>query len=199
MELIVSFAIFGVISLTLVGLISSSMEYYRRISSTVNLQYEYQIVMTQIREYAINCNGAIFFGNNTLYILNVDGDDLTANVFIFDAANTRLTYEERSFGTLYDPADDWDSTANPGGIGGVLSENIEVFRSIGTFGPATTDLTLEMTFANGTGRHRREYLGEQTIAMRNAPFDRMLEEPLLLDESQRTLMGFLSEINGSRS
>jgi prepilin-type N-terminal cleavage/methylation domain-containing protein len=198
-ELLVSFAILGVVSITLVGLITSSMEYFRRVNSNVNLQYEYQIVMTQIREYAINCNGAIHFDstNNVLYILNVDETgNLTGHIFDFDGTDT-LSYEERGFGTPASPAADWGDTDATDRPSGILSSNISNFAPGFTAG--STRLIAAMTFVNNDRGRPRTYTGQQTIALRNAPFIGTLDVPGLPEgEAQASLSVFLENIVNSK-
>jgi type II secretory pathway pseudopilin PulG len=76
-ELLVSFAIFGVICVAIVGFISMSSRSYRRTSALINLQIEYQVTMNMLNEYIIGCNAGIAFNpnTNTLYIVNKDEDD----------------------------------------------------------------------------------------------------------------------------
>jgi prepilin-type N-terminal cleavage/methylation domain-containing protein len=163
-ELIVSFAILAVVSTSLVALVSQSMEYYRRVSSTATLQYESQIVMTQIRERSINCNGAIRFVNadNTLYILNVescccgDDGDLTAGIFRYNGGTNTLEYAEGSFGTLAAPFDHvGDDGFEP------VSENVNDFEVTVN----RNSIIVRIGFFN----QNNSYTGRQTIALRNDP------------------------------
>jgi len=162
-ELIVSFAILGVVSASLVALVSQSMEYYRKVTQTATLQYESQIVMTQIRERSINCNGAVRFCDktNTLYILNVearsDGDeDLNVSIFRYNAAANRLEYVDGSFGTMGLSDDKVDYTQlSP------VSENVNHFEVTVN----RNSIIVEIGFFN----QNNDYTGRQTIALRNDP------------------------------
>ena len=82
-ELLVGFAIFGVISMSLVGIISVSTRSYRNITAMINLQIEYQLTMTQLNEYIIECNRGLAFnaGTDTLYILT---DDPKTGIQMYD-------------------------------------------------------------------------------------------------------------------
>jgi|GEM_PF-2669374 len=103
-ELLVAFAIFGVISVVIVGMMASGMRFFRDTSSNVGLQYEYQVVMTQLREYVVDCNAGIAFDEteNALYIVErtqipQDDDDYVegatnnyryrTHVFVFDGVS----------------------------------------------------------------------------------------------------------------
>jgi prepilin-type N-terminal cleavage/methylation domain-containing protein len=67
-ELLVGFAIFGVICLALVGFITMSANSYRRTSSMINLQIEYQITMSMIQAYAVECKDSIEVRDGELHI-----------------------------------------------------------------------------------------------------------------------------------
>ena len=82
-ELLIGFALFGIICTAIVGFIAMSTRSYRRTSDIINLQIEYQIVMNMLNEYIINSDGDIKF----------DADKLTIDdtyVFSFDRTNQRL-------------------------------------------------------------------------------------------------------------
>ncbi|MCL2638872.1 MAG: type II secretion system GspH family protein [Oscillospiraceae bacterium] len=127
-ELLVSFAIFGVLCTALVGFITMSSRSYRKTSDMINLQIEYQVVMTMLSEYVIDCNGSIEFNDNTLtvtnvgetpYVFSLDDDGLflgtssvSRNVTAFEVrlADTKLLGITMSFSPT-NPHDDRTYTA----------------------------------------------------------------------------------------
>jgi len=69
-EMLVSFAIFGILSVALVGFLSMSSRSYRRTHDLVNLQVEHQIVMNMLNEYIIDCDEEIIIADNMLTIVS---------------------------------------------------------------------------------------------------------------------------------
>lgn len=82
LELIVSFALLGIVSLAVVGLVSTGANSYRAVNTEVSLQYESQLAMNQFREYLIDCNGGLFWDNDAraLYIADRSTDERGAAV-----------------------------------------------------------------------------------------------------------------------
>jgi prepilin-type N-terminal cleavage/methylation domain-containing protein len=145
-ELLVGFAIFGIICMALVGFISMSTRSYRRTSAHINLQIEYQIVMAILNEYVIDCDDEITFNtdNNTLTIRNQT--PVETHVFRFDEAG----------GNLFLVIDGADAP---------VSRNITAF-DVSLAG--NNLLAVRMAFA-ATDRSGRIYDATQLIALRNSP------------------------------
>jgi competence protein ComGC len=138
-ELLVSFAIFMVLCAALVGFISMSSNSYRRTSATVNLQIEYQIAMTMINEYIIDCDDRITFSAaDGLRVFNTNGEE-----FRFTLVTTG---DNR--GLFLD--------------GGIISRNIIAFDVLRE---EDNLLAVSMTFTS----LNRNYSATQLTALRNAP------------------------------
>jgi prepilin-type N-terminal cleavage/methylation domain-containing protein len=71
LELIVAFALLAIVSGMLVGFVASSSGAYRTVSTEVGLQYQAQIIQSQVESYIIDCNGGIAFEGDSVYIVNV--------------------------------------------------------------------------------------------------------------------------------
>jgi prepilin-type N-terminal cleavage/methylation domain-containing protein len=216
-EMMVSIAILGIISVSLMTLVTSSMEYYRQVSNRVNLQYEYQIVMTQLREYSVNCNRALLFddtdptgaGNRSLYFLGSvwepppsggpDAEQLILHVFDFTPGNTTLTYSAFNFGTPDSPTDAADVWAAPPRVQpSPLSENIRNFN-IDDVNANRHRLVVTMTFFQDTGSRERSYTGAQAIALRNGPLEGgSIGNPAVPGATLRTNEEFLQDVVNER-
>lgn len=94
-ELIVSFAILVIVSLAVVGMMTTGMRFFRTTSSNIGLQYEYQTVMTQMREHIVDCNAGVAVEGNTLYIVS-RYEDLATGDIIYETTVFTI-----SGGTLY--------------------------------------------------------------------------------------------------
>ena len=80
-EMVVAFAILGVMSVSVYGIILTSTKTYTKMTSSVKLQYEAQLAMANIEKRIMNCNYAISWGQATatseddkkeLFIVNED-------------------------------------------------------------------------------------------------------------------------------
>jgi prepilin-type N-terminal cleavage/methylation domain-containing protein len=139
-EMLVSFAIFGILCVALVGFISMSSRTYRRTSDLINLQVEYQIVMTMLNEYIMDCNGSITFNNNTLTIAN-QGE--TPYVFRLDGGELLLG----------------DALVSRNVVPGTFT----VWRDEENL------LSVGLAFSPTNPHDARTYSAEQSIALRNSP------------------------------
>lgn len=163
-ELIVSFAILGILILMLVGFISSGSNTYRSVSADVNLQIELQIAMNHIKEYLIDCNGGICYDGKTLYILNVEEEDsFTEHRFLWNE-NT-IDYEKYTFSV--------EQFTPQYQEGGLLTDRVEGFyvtmekpeNEKDLFWP-TTSVSVEINMS----RLGKVQTGLETIALRNSVY-----------------------------
>ena len=93
-ELIIAFALLAVVSAILLSFMVSGSNMYRNVSTEFALQMQSQTVMAQIKEYVVDCNGAIYFASDadgaTLTVRNSDID----HDFVMDADNQTITYND---------------------------------------------------------------------------------------------------------
>jgi prepilin-type N-terminal cleavage/methylation domain-containing protein len=141
-ELLVSFAIFGILCTALVGFITMSTRSYRRTSDLINLQIEYQIVMTILNEYIIDCDDEINF--------NVE----TATLTITNRGENPHIFSLQDGGLFLGDA--------------VVSRNVTAF-AVRLIGDNENLLGVEMSFSPTNPHDNRVYTAEQFIALRNSP------------------------------
>ncbi|MDR0248314.1 MAG: type II secretion system GspH family protein [Oscillospiraceae bacterium] len=145
-ELLVSFVILGVVSTGLVALMTAGSRTFRNVSNTSDVQYECQVVLSQVAEHIINCNGGIavvgtlsngIYRGGTLYVVDRDG---TTTAFTRSGSNNFMLN------------------------GDVLSEIVTTFTAELT-APLDdcAEVTVTMTFTKGN----RTYTGTQIISQRN--------------------------------
>lgn len=92
-EMLVAFAVLGVIMVILTIIIHTGSTTYSTLSSDINLQYESQITMNQLENYIINCNGyaAVNTAGDRLYIINNNGGGTyTEYIFVKSTATDEL-------------------------------------------------------------------------------------------------------------
>ena len=153
-ELIITFTILAVVSLMIVRFVNASANTYGRVSADVGLQYESQLAMAQLREYVIDCNGAIAFQNGTLYVLNRDdAGNLTAHLF-------RYVQKELYYGkTAVNDAGGYMDDAPD-----LLAKKVSAFSVTPQLtGEKATSVTIAVAFADAG----KSYAAEETIALRN--------------------------------
>ena len=160
LELIVSFALLGIVSAAVVGLVSTGAGTYRSVNTEVSLQYESQLTMNQLQEYLIDCNGGICWDstNKTLYAADTD-ESGAITVYRFQQTGDQLYY---SSGTVTGQSCDFGEEY-------LLSSYVDVFDFSYTHRTDSTGrslcssciVTLRLTL--GT----RSYQAQQSLTMRN--------------------------------
>ena len=88
LELIIAFALLAIVSVILLSFMTSGSNMYSSVSTEFALQMQSQVVMAQIKEYVVDCNGAIYFDGETLTIRNSDAD----HSFVLNAAERTISY-----------------------------------------------------------------------------------------------------------
>lgn len=157
-ELIVSFAILGVVSLMVLSFTSATAGTYRTVSNDVGIQYEAQLAMGQLQEYLIDCSGGICTQGDSLYIVSQgESGGFVAHRFTYSAADRALYYstgEVTGSGT---------SVACTLSADYLLAKDMDAFGvSAATRGDRTT-VTVSFRFSRGS----KQYSSEQTIFVRN--------------------------------
>jgi hypothetical protein len=128
----------------MLGFMVTSSNMYRHVSDDVSLQMQSQVVMAQIREYVVDCNGTVSFSGGTLAISNIAADGSTVpHVFSRDIAD--------SAHMLYN--------------GDLLATNVADFTALPDVRPNGTvsSITINLTLT----KNGKTYRGEQVIALRN--------------------------------
>ncbi len=164
-EMMVSISILSFIIVGLTVLLNSSTRGYSNMFRSTNLQYESQIVMSQIQERVIDCNGGIVWldGSNTLLVVNKNPDN-SKTVHGIRMVGTEMLYGTSTSSTDNDNAILNFSTAN---ITSPMSQYLSGFEVVSpsVAGEITTiDIATEFEFDN------RNYSARQTVALRNKPY-----------------------------
>lgn len=157
-EMIVAFAILGVVSVSIFSMMLTATKTYTNLTSTVKLQYEAQLAMANIERHIMNCNDGISWdaANDTLFIVNEEENN-KKNLQVIYLKNGELYYGENNlsdegsatltFYLLAEHVTDMNMTLTPSGSNETKQVQLE--------------LTLE--------RNNKTYTGQKTIALRNKP------------------------------
>lgn len=143
-ELIVSTAILGIITLAACSFMVAGTRAYSSLNYTVRLQQESQLIMTQLEEYAVDCTSGMAWDGSTLYI--VDGS--TVHVFAFGGNAIRYSTCATA-ATLTIPAGD------------LMAEHVSGMSV--SFTDKKVHIALDME------RSGKTYHATQVIALRNQP------------------------------
>ena len=166
-ELIVCLVIFGIIIVSVYGLMITGSQTYETVNGRVNLQMDSQLTMNFINEYLMNCNKAVSSdGSGKLCIIDETSGTYTAYVFQFvDADNT--LYFSKSLSVK--PNADGSYTCSMG-TPEILSDMVDNFLVVPkvTVDGSTTrvnQVDLTLSFLN----YSANKICTQTVALRNKP------------------------------
>lgn len=157
-ELIVTIAILGVVTVAVQSFILTSAKINSKVTSNVKLQYESQLVMANVQKQLANTGEAVFCDEDTLLMVTeADGGNNTVSIFFLDNNNTFYYGEDDSISNL--------NTA---------SVNVYKLAEYVTDFDVTliSDAEDKVTQANITlkiERNGKEYIGTQSVALRNKP------------------------------
>lgn len=163
-ELVIAVAIFSVVSTVVLGFTVTATNTYKGISTEVGLQFESQMMMGQLEEYMMDCNGGISFKDNTIAIVNREKDNqITAHYFRLDKEKKELWYSTSNVtkdigGTIHYETPttglkEYLAASSVSDFGVVLKTNLQEY----------TTAKVTLSFEKGS----RTYRGEQSIFMRN--------------------------------
>ncbi len=176
-ELIVSFAILGVMSVSVFGIILTSTKTYTKMTSSVKLQYEAQLAMANIERHVQNCNYAISWGKadaaseddkNELFIVNEDAEGKRTLKLLY-----LKTITDELFYGIDDLVGDFEK-----------NENIQANPTFYLLAEHVDDIKVKLITATGADGLERvkqiqvtlimsqnniKYKSEKTIALRNKP------------------------------
>ncbi len=164
-ELMVAFAILGVVMLSVTFVISTSSNTYSKIATDINLQYESQLAMSQLQEYIIDCNSAIGAGSDgSLYV--VDEKDSNFEIYKFaKKPDADVLYFYKTAVDDFDPAAPGFSSITFDS-GQLMSSYVKAFSAtISASSGSLNASSVIVTIKYGTGGEA--YDGCQTFALRN--------------------------------
>ncbi|ODU55284.1 MAG: hypothetical protein ABT01_06555 [Clostridium sp. SCN 57-10] len=157
-ELIVAFAILGVVALIVLDFTTSTANTYRMVSNDLSLQYEAQLTMGQLQEYLIDCDGGISVQGNELYIVSEkESGGYVTHCFSYDATKRELYY---STGEV-----NLDGTLATCALGEqyLLARDLSDFQVSYKRNDTKTTVSVKFHFLRG----ERQYTSEQSIFIRN--------------------------------
>lgn len=160
-ELIVSCAILGIIALGAAGFLVTGTRTYKNVNYSVRLQYESQLAMNQIQNYAIDCSKGIAYDNdkNTLYIVDegvtTKNDDDVLYVYTLTAEHQLLFGSGTAAKTPVE--------ANDVLAGNVTKMSVSFVPGAETGHASSASITLKLELGD------KKYEGSQTTALRNEP------------------------------
>ncbi|MEL4106307.1 prepilin-type N-terminal cleavage/methylation domain-containing protein [Oscillospiraceae bacterium WX1] len=161
-EMLVSFAILGILLVMITLIIQNGSVTYNAVSSDINLQYESQNTMSQLENYIIDCNefAAVSTAGDRLYLINDESDGTyTVNAFAYDASSKTLQfYKTEGITTLN--TDDPNLYALTGSAQPMSSYVTSLTADIA---PDNKSITVTLSYALGS----KSYTGSQTVAFRN--------------------------------
>lgn len=163
-EMLVAFAVLGIIMVILTIIIQTGSTTYSTLSSDINLQYESQITMNQLENYIIDCNAyaAVNAAGDRLYIINKNGDgSYTEYIFVKSSVKDALDVYKKPMESI--------NTSDPGLF--ALGTHNELMSSyVSTFKPVISSdsgiaKSVEITITYRLGNKTQTYI--QKIAFRN--------------------------------
>ncbi|MEG2000389.1 MAG: prepilin-type N-terminal cleavage/methylation domain-containing protein [Evtepia sp.] len=171
-ELMISIAIFSILMLSVMGFLVVGSRSYTNVSSSVTIQTQAQQTMAQIQEYLIDCNGGVFWDDQSklLAVVNFDQNrDFMIHAFQYDAEKKSLSYGENKLSK--------DSTEiPPPDTPDLMASHLTAFSiSLPTTNGALPSLTAKMTFAFRAATQDTN----QTISLRNQAITATTYEDLI--------------------
>ncbi len=193
-ELIVSIAIFGVLSLGIVNFMTTGVGLFSTVNTGLSLQYESQTAMAQLQEYIIDCNYSIDWNDDTdtLVIVNAfensantDDTDYTTHTFKFDNTDKTLYYSKLVETVSVDEHNVITTTFVSSTVPAVVTRNVSVFDIALESNITITDednnndgfvdpsdvyyRTDNISFTLLLEKNGREYTATQELNLRNKP------------------------------
>jgi prepilin-type N-terminal cleavage/methylation domain-containing protein len=158
LEMVVAFALLGVMMVTVTLVIGTSSNTYSKIATDINLQYESQLAMSQLQEYIIDCDAGIGAGpDGSLYIVNKNGSGYEAFKFARLTDADALYFYKASMDTFNPGAADFSAIAFDSGQ--LMSSYVEGFSA----GVSASSVTVSIEYGTGS----ETYNARQTFALRN--------------------------------
>lgn len=167
MELVVTIAVFSIIGTTILAFMLTGSKTFQMIKYTSDLQFDSQMAMALMQDYAIDCNGYVKYkdsgGNKPAFTINtVDGATTVTTMFVFDQSDGILYLEEED------------------GTRSIVMKNVESFKVDFVDKLKTTIIAADGTNITETRAETvniqlllrmgiKKYDSMQTFALRNVP------------------------------
>lgn len=167
-EMIVAFAILGIVSTSIFSMLLTGTKTYTKLTTTVKLQHQAQVATSNIERRILNCNGGLTYRDdqNALFIITEKPIGVTEV-----QKDLQVVYLDESTGQLF-------LATKPNVADGIiplefnlLAENVNSMTVTLDSNSGEVDrasLTLEFTKTDINGNEIKQTL-EKTIALRNHP------------------------------
>ena len=154
-ELIVSVAILGIVTLAASGFMIAGSRTYSSLSYTLRLQYESQLIMEQLQEYLVDCSAGAAWDSTEkkLYVANNAASGKTVYVFALDPTGQTIHFQSGTAAA--------DLSGLPAAE--LMAEHVTGMNV--AFSDSKREVTVELTMA----RNGKTYQAQQVIALRNQP------------------------------
>lgn len=165
-ELIVSLAIFAVVLTSVFGFMMAGSRAYTNVSDRLSLDLDAELLMNQLTEYLIDCNGTVYYQDQSLYIVNQAKDgSYTAKVFSFHPEDKALYFGSGTAKKVSSGSRLRFSTTAAGTD--LLAQNVvslEV-QTVSQDGERLSSVRIFFKLAKGSDI----YTADKTLALRNRP------------------------------
>ncbi len=163
-EVVISMAILSFVLISTTLLITSGTRSYSSLYTAVDIQYESQIVMAQLQDRLLDCNGGVSYNSaqSALFIVNENDDDtlILHGYFIRDDVLYYATHTGDG-AAITSFAESLDN------VGDIMSDNVTLLE----FTPKLDEtVLLSGDIKTAFVRGNRNYEASQTVACRAKPF-----------------------------
>ena len=160
-EMIVAFAILGIVSASIFSMMLTGTKTYTKLTNTVKVQYDAQLASAKIEKNILNCNDAIYWTDNLIVMVQ----DNTVHAYKLDTTTKTLSYGTETL----------DGEGKATLTMHMLAEYVESMRIVS---PATVSagekvkyVQLNMYFK----RNDKEYTMDKAVSLRNMPIFKMYD------------------------
>ncbi len=195
-ELVVSIAIFGILSIAVMNFMTTGANLFSTVDTRLNLQYESQLAMAQLQEYIIDCNYSVMNRptDNRIIVVNSeyrfedDGTESTdaSGSQIIDYTLHSFRYDDTDSTLYYSNGITQDATAVT--TFASFSPEAVVAKDVDGFNITTVPIVVDDEDLDGDGnvdapfnrveelnftltleKHGRNHVASQDIFLRNKP------------------------------
>lgn len=165
-ELVVSLAIFAIVLTSVFSFMLAGSKAYTNISDRLSLDLDAELLMNQLTEYLIDCNGTVYYHDHNLYVVNQEEDgSYTAQVFAFRPDDKAIYFGSgtaKKIASGSSPRFSTTATATD-----LLAENVAALevQPVSRDGARLSSVRIFFKLAKGTDI----YTAEKALALRNRP------------------------------
>lgn len=161
-EIVVAFAILGVVSVSIFSMMLTSTKTYTNLTYNTQLKYNAQIAMANIEKRVMNCNEGISWNDSqkALFIVNEEGEERELEVFCLNKDTGELRYGKGNLGAGV-------TSTNLDFY--LLAENVSNMSVTFVDSPSSSDIRIQAEIEITMERNDKTYLSKKIVALRNQP------------------------------